>query len=65
LEEKRMSDDAAERHWQQQQMQIAVGAARVRELEAAMQRQRSVFETEAANYDRRLTLLNEQLVEQV
>ncbi len=29
------------------------------------QRQRAVFETEAANYDRRLTLMNEQLVEQV
>jgi hypothetical protein len=65
LEEKRALEDSAERHWQQQQMQIAVGAARARELEAALQRQRAVFETEAVNYDKRLTLLNEQLVEQV
>jgi predicted nucleic acid-binding protein len=37
LDEKRGLDDAAERHWQQQQMQIAVATARVRELEAAIQ----------------------------
>jgi hypothetical protein len=34
-------------------------------LLSLLQRQRAVFETEAANYDRRLTLMNEQLVEQV
>jgi hypothetical protein len=30
-------DSAAERLWQQQQMQIAVAAARIRELEASLQ----------------------------
>ncbi len=37
LDEKRCMDHASDRHWQQQQMQIAVATARVRELEAAMQ----------------------------
>ncbi len=37
LDEKRALDEGAERHWQQQQMQIAVAQARVRELEAAIQ----------------------------